>query len=140
MKFKKIESDQEGIDFMIYRIQTPKDDNGNYNNNQMCTYNLPPPQREHVYEYLFPEAPRIEQSSTINLRCLDSLQFEHIQTENLSIPVITCGDEIDKRIDGHEIISDIRITFRSNEKVQRSGADFFISEYLVAVCNINLCH
>ena len=53
-------------------------------------------------------------------------------TEKLSIPIIACGDEIDKQIDGHCTTSDIRITFRSNEEVQISGADFFISEYLVA--------
>ena len=131
---------QGGINFNFttYNIRTPNYNIGNYNNDQMCTYNFPPPQKEHVYEYLFLDnsPPSIEKSTASNFRCLDSLQFEH-NTENLSTPVITCGDEIDdyKQIDGHEaVLSDIRITFRSNEEVQKSGANFFIYEYFGGVC------
>ena len=68
---------------------------------------------------------------------MDSLQFEHIikgHEESSGIPVITCGDEIDKRIDGRQVISDITITFRSNEKVRKSGADFLILKYFASVC------
>ena len=124
---------------MSYRIQTPKDDSGKYKNNQLCTYNLPQPKKEHVYIYLFPDdsPPSIEKSNNEKSRCLDSLQFEHIikgHAESSGIPVITCGDEIDKRIDGRQVISDITITFRSNEKVRKSGADFLILKYFASVC------
>ena len=50
---------------MSYRIETPKDDSGKYKNNQLCTYNLPQPKKEHVYIYLFPDdsLPSIEKSN-----------------------------------------------------------------------------
>ena len=132
----------QGMPFISYRIQTPKDHNGNYYNNQLCTYNFPSPQSEHVYQYSFSKdsPPSIEKSTTSNLRCLDSLQFEH-HAESSGEPII-CGDKIDdyKQIDGHCTISNITITFRSNEKVQKRGADFLILEYSAGVCQLVPLH
>ena len=121
---------------MSYNIRTPNYGIGNYNKNQLCTYKFPQPHWEHVYVYLFDEdsPPSIEKSTTSNFRCLDSLQFDH--AENPDISLIACGDEYDdyKRIDGCHVMSNITITFRSNEKVQKRGANFFILEYTAGVC------
>ena len=133
--------DQNGMDYKQYSVQTPKNGDGKYKKNQLCTYHFPPPQWDHAYTYLFLQPPSIEQSTNNNLRCLDSLQFEHtldVSTASRNIPILTCGDEIDNCIDGQIVISNIKITFRSNEKVQKSGADFLVSEYFVGVCNYKL--
>ena len=114
-----------------YKIRTPNYDITDYNNNRMCIYNFPPPQhKEHLYINLFNKPPSIK--STTNFECLDSLQFDH-HGEN---SIITCGDEFDNYtgIHGHQVISNITITFRSNQRVKKRGADFFVVEYFAGVC------
>ena len=131
------------MDYRQYGIQTPKNRDGKYNKNQLCTYHFPPPQGEHVYAYLFLDPPSIEKNINSNLRCFDSLQFEHTLKEPTASgnkPIITCGDEIDSCIDGQIVISDITITFRTNEEVQKSGADFLVSEYFAGICKLVLVH
>ena len=149
MKLRKIKLDNEftndnGMVYKQFKVKTPtKSSSGKYKSNQLCTYHFPPPQGEHVYTYLFPDPPSIEQNTNNNLRCFDSLQFEHTlnaSTTSENKPIITCGDEIDSCINGQIVISDITITFRSNERVQKSGADFLILEYFVGVCKLVLVH
>ena len=128
------------MEYRQYGIQTPKNRDGKYNKNQLCTYHFPAPQREHVYTYLFLDPPSIEKNINNNLRCFDSLQFEHTLNASTASAIITCGDEIDNCIDNQIVISDITITFRSNEKVQKSGADFLVSEYFAGVRKLVLVH
>ena len=132
--------DQDGMDYKQYGIQTPKNGDGKYNKNQLCTYHFPPPQWEHVYTYLFLDPPSIEKNINANLRCFDSLQFEHTLNASTGSAIITCGDEIDECIDNQIVISKMKITFRSNERVQKTGADFLVSEYFVGVCKLVLVH
>lgn len=112
-----------------YEIKIPTKRNS-YSNNLLCSYSLPPP--EGYYTYLFPDtAPySIEQSSTSACRCLDSLLYEHTEEGITPIKkeVLSCGDAIDKRLDGKMLTSNISITFRSNGKVKKSGATFLIYE------------
>ena len=148
MKLRTINIDNEfpvGNGMVYYEVKTPTRNDGRYRNNQFCTYHFPPPQRGHLYTYLFdPEdPPSIEQNENNNLRCFDSLQFEHTldtSTPSENKPIITCGDEVDSCIDGQIVISDITITFRTNERVQKSGAEFLVVEYFVIVRKLVLVH
>ena len=47
--------------------------------------------------------------------------------------MLSCGDTVDKRLDGKVLTSKITITFRSNEKVRRIGGRFFVYEYAAMV-------
>ena len=116
---------------LSYKIIIPANNKG-YSNNQLCTYSIPPPRTGYLYEYLFPDQPiDIEQSSNSQCRCLDSLFFEHTENGNPPVTknVLSCGDTIDKRLDGKVLTSKITITFRSNEKERRIGGSFFVYEY-----------
>ena len=143
MKLKRIKLDFEfvnnGIVYKHYKVKTPTK-SGIYRRNQFCTYHFPPPQREHVYTYLFPYPISIEQKVDANFRCYDSLEFEHTLNASTPSTIITCGDEIDSCIDGQIVISNITITFRTNEEIQMSGAEFLVSEYFVGVRKLVLVH
>ena len=118
--------------FSYYEINIPRQGNS-YSNHQLCTFSLPPPQPGQVYTYLF-FAHDIEHHSAIPCQCLDSLLYEHTEDGMPPATVLSCGDDTDTRLDGKSLISDITITFRSNEAVTRSGASFFVSEFLPVVC------
>ena len=51
--------------------------------------------------------------------------------------VLSCGDKIDTRLNNKVLISDITITFRSNEAVTKSGASFLVTEWLPKVYTYN---
>ena len=117
-----------------YEINIPSQ-GSSYSNNQLCTFSLPPPQLGHFYTYLF-HAYNIEQSSISQCQCLDSLLYEHTEDGMPSKKMLSCGDKFDTRLDGKvSTSSNITITFRSNEAVTKSGASFFIYEYLPTVCS-----
>jgi len=128
---------EKGSGRFTYEIKIPRD-GGKYPNNQLCTFSFPPPQSWHVYMYTFEEGQyNIEQSSSIDCRCPDSLVFEHTEVNDTSpVSILSCGDQIDSRLDGKELKDSITITFRSNEKVRKHGTHFFISEYSLKVCKL----
>ena len=76
----------------------------------------------------------IEQSSVSRCQCLDSLLYEHTEDGMPPAEVLSCGDEIDTRLEGKVLIDDITITFRSNEAVTKSGASFLVNEFSPVVC------
>jgi len=120
-----------------YEINIPRHGN-KYPKNQLCRFSFPPPQPQHVYLYVFQNGKfSFEQSNSMSCRCHDSLLFEHMNANAVSpASILSCGDQIDSRLDGEQFIGSIDITFRSNEKKQKKGAQFFISEYTVQVCKL----
>jgi len=134
---EKLYNLEKGFGRFTYEIDIPKH-RRNYARNQLCTFSFPPPQSWHVYMYAFEEGQfNIEQSSSIDCRCLDSLLFEHTNANGGSrASILSCGNQIDSRVDGKELKDSITITFRSNERVQKKGTRFFISEYTLRVCKL----
>jgi len=119
-----------------YKISIPRVVGRNYPRNQLCTFSFPPPQSWHVYTYMFEEGQyNIEPGK--GCRCEDSIRFEHTEANSVSrASILSCGYQIDGRVDGKELKDSITITFRSNEKVQKKGTQFFISESSLKVCKL----
>jgi len=133
-KLRKLEKEPAGF---AYEISIPRDGR-NYPSNQLCTFSFPPPQSWHVYVYTFQEGQyNIEPAANINCRCHDSLLFEHTEVNDTSpASILSCGYQIDKRVDQKALKDSITLTFRSDEKVQKKGTHFFISEYSLKVCKL----
>lgn len=106
-----------------YDINVPS-----YSNHQLCTFSLPPPQPGHLYKYLL-YTYDIEQASNSHCRCSDFLKYEHTEDGMAPAEVLSCGNQIDTRLDGKVLASGITVTFRSNEAVTRSGAHLSIAEF-----------
>jgi len=100
-----------------------------YPDNMLCTYSLPPRKFNHLYFYEYDTQLEIEESSS-QFRCLDSLQYNHTLA-GLSRNQILCGHVTPK---SEYVMSDtISLTFRSNNIVQQTGAEFLIIEEFIQV-------
>ena len=118
--------------FGYYEINIPRQ-GSSYSDHQLCTFSLPQPQPGHLYTYLL-YSYDIEVSNVSRCQCLDALLYELTEEYMDPAQLLSCGDKIDTRLNGKVLISEITITFRSNEAVTRSGASFDISEYSAVVC------
>ena len=122
-----------------YEINIPRD-GIHYPNNQLCTFSFPPPQSWHVYSYYFMKGQyniQVKQSSSRKCRCFDSLTFEHANANGASpASILSCGYQLDTRMDGKQLKDSITITFRSDQEVQKKGTRFFISESSLKVCKL----
>ena len=123
--------------YTLYTIQTPLNVKGLYPNNRFCTYSLIPRKLNHQFCYIFstPQPFDLEESREQNQRCEDSMEFEHRDTQTGEVyKLVHCGTEVDHRLDdGASTLSDVELTFKSDDTVRRKGTDFRIAEFPVNV-------
>jgi len=136
-KFRELEKEPGGF---AYEINIPRRLGKKYPSNKFCKFSFPAPQSWNVYLYVFENGKfSFEQNNSIPCRCHESLLFEHMTLNANGVSpasILSCGNQIDGRVDGKVLIDNITITFRSNEQVQKKGTQFFISEYTVQVCKL----
>jgi len=113
-----------------YNIVTPTRRSGVYPDNTLCTYSLPPRQFNHKFFFLYISPLDIEESTT-QFRCLDSLQYEHTVKGMPTKRILICGNHIP--MSGYVTSDRISITFRSNNEVKQTGANFFVLDNAIEV-------
>jgi len=126
--------------YRLNKIQTPrKGARGRYPNYTICTYSLIPLKFNHLFCYVFDVIPPIDfEKSRQAGQCYDSIEFDHFDTRTGSnVNLIQCGTSIDKRLDnGASLLSNVELSFKSDQQTRRQGANFRVAEFPV---NVSLC-